>query len=235
MFQSGHRRYDQDNDPGAKGEDNWRYVREDYALRPVKPVLDGEPSYENIPQGLHDPTQPYWTDREVRRYAWWSVFAGACGHTYGENSVMQMHQPAEKGAYGVRTTWRQGLQAPGSSQMQYLKKLMLSRPYFERIPDPALIAGRNGTGHDYVIATRGQSYAFIYSWSGKAFYVRMHILSGRRIRAWWYNPRTGEAHEIGIFENRGIREFHPPGGPAPGNDWALVLDDASKHFGPPGA
>ena len=31
MFQSGHRRYDQDTTPGAKGEDNWKYVLEDYA------------------------------------------------------------------------------------------------------------------------------------------------------------------------------------------------------------
>jgi hypothetical protein len=45
MFQSGHRRYDQDDTPGAKGEANWRYVNEDYAKEPPKPTLDGEPSY----------------------------------------------------------------------------------------------------------------------------------------------------------------------------------------------
>ena len=93
MFQSGHRRYDQDDTPGAKGEANWRYVNEDYAKEPPKPTLDGEPSYENIPQGLHDPKQPYWTDMECRRYAYWSVFAGSAGHTYGNNAVMQMHKP----------------------------------------------------------------------------------------------------------------------------------------------
>jgi hypothetical protein len=63
MFQSGHRRYDQDTTAGAKGEDNWRYVREDYASQPVKPTIDGEPSYRGIPQGLHDPTQPFWVDK----------------------------------------------------------------------------------------------------------------------------------------------------------------------------
>ena len=79
MFQSGHQRYDQDTKSSKHfGEDNWRYVRDDYARQPAKPVLDGEPSYENIPQGLHDPSQPYWTAGDARRYAWWSVFAGAC-------------------------------------------------------------------------------------------------------------------------------------------------------------
>lgn len=235
MFQSGHRRYDQDTSPGAKGEDNWRYVREDYARRPVKPVLDGEPSYENIPQGLHDPKQPYWTANDVRRYAWWSVFAGSFGHTYGENSVMQMHKTGEKAGYGARTTWQEGINAPGSGQMQYLKALMLSRPYFERAPDESLVAGKNGTRHDYVIATRGESYAFVYTWSGKPFQVQMQKISGQKVRAWWYDPRTGKAREIGSFDNKGIRDFDPPGEPAPGNDWVLVLDDASKKFGSPGA
>jgi len=40
MFQSGHRRYDQDDTPQAKGEDSWRYVAEDYAKQPPKPALD---------------------------------------------------------------------------------------------------------------------------------------------------------------------------------------------------
>lgn len=59
-------------------------------MKPTKPVIDGEPSYENIPQGLHDPKEVLWKACDVRRYAYWSVFAGAFGHTYGNNSIMQM-------------------------------------------------------------------------------------------------------------------------------------------------
>ena len=58
MFQSGHKRYDQDTTGLHYGEDNWKYVNADYARIPVKPTLDGEPSYEGIPQGLHDTLQP---------------------------------------------------------------------------------------------------------------------------------------------------------------------------------
>src|SRR5690606_18692678 len=74
MFQSGHRRYDQDTASNSHrfGEDNWRYVQVEYNLKPVKPTLDGEPSYEGIPQGLHDPSEPFWTDRDSRRYGYWS-------------------------------------------------------------------------------------------------------------------------------------------------------------------
>jgi hypothetical protein len=235
MFQSGHRRYDQDDTPGAKGEDNWRYALEDYARSPAKPTIDGEPSYENLPQGLHDPKEPYWQDKDVRRYAWWSVFAGSFGHTYGENAIIQMHKPGQKGAYGVRSSWSEALDAPGAAQMQFVKNLMLSRPFLERIPDQSLVEGENGARYDYVAATRGKSYAFAYTWTGRPFQIRMGAISGKEVHAWWFDPRSGAAQEIGIFANSGTRDFNPPGEPAPGNDWVLVLDDVARRFDKPGA
>jgi hypothetical protein len=58
---------------------------------------------KEFPRGLHDPSQPYWTDNDVRRYAYWSVFSGACGFTYGNNAVMQFHRETDKEpAYGVK-------------------------------------------------------------------------------------------------------------------------------------
>ena len=32
---------------------------------------------EDIPKGLHDPNEERWQDYDVRRYAYWSVFAGS--------------------------------------------------------------------------------------------------------------------------------------------------------------
>jgi hypothetical protein len=237
MFQSGHQRYDQDTaSPRGFGEDNWRYVLDDYAKEPVKPVVDGEPSYEGIPQGLHDTSQPYWTDADCRRYAYWAVFAGAFGHTYGDNAVMQFYRPGiDKGSYGPRKPWSEAIQDPGSGEMQFLKLLMLSRPYFERVPDQSLIAGQNGTRRDYVIATRGASYLLAYTYTGKPFQIRTGAITGARVQAWWYSPRDGSARFLGAFANRGVRTFTPPGQPGDGNDWVLVLDDVSKQFPPPGA
>ena len=59
----------------------------EWLKKPVKPVLDGEPSYEGIPHGLHDTTLPRWKAKDVRRYGYWSVFAGAADYTYGDNAV----------------------------------------------------------------------------------------------------------------------------------------------------
>ncbi len=235
MFQSGHRRYDQDTSPRAKGEDNWKYVFEDYARQPPKPTVDGEPSYEGIPQGLHDPKQPRWKDHDARRYAYWSVFAGAFGHTYGNNSVMQMRKSAEpNAAYGAGKTWAEAIDDPGAGQMRHLKNLMLSRPYFERVNDDGAIVSGNGAKYERVTATRGRGYLFAYSFLGSPFRVRMGVISGKRVKAWWYDPRTGEARLSGTLPNEGVREFKPPQAAGPGSDWVLVLDDSAQPFGPPG-
>jgi hypothetical protein len=225
MFQSGHRRYDQDTIGLCYGEDNWKYVVNDYGKIPIKPTLDGEPSYEGIPQGLHDPAQPYWTDSDVRRYAYWSVFAGGCGFTYGNNAIMQFHKEGDlESSYGVKDNWHAALDAPGASQMRYLKQLMLSRPYFERIPAQDLIAGKQGERYDYLAATKGRDYAFIYTCNGNTMNIdleKMHLTS---IKALWYNPRNGALTKMGTYKAKGIKTFDPPGEKVNGNDWVLILD-----------
>jgi hypothetical protein len=118
--------------------------------------------------------------------------------------------------------------------MRWVKNLLLSRPYFERIHDQSVVAGTNGTRYDYVIATRGKDYLFAYVYTGRPFKIRMGAIGGSKVRGWWYDPRTGEAREIGVFDNKGEREFTPPGTPANGNDRVLVLDNASSNFAPPG-
>lgn len=238
MFQSGHRRYDQVRKEQAsfwKGEDGWRFVEEDLAMKPQKPTLDAEPIYESIPQGLHDPNEPFWDANHVRRYAYWAVFAGAFGHTYGHNAVMQMHMPgARKGSYGVREVWSDAIAAPGARQVPYLKRLMLSRPVFERIPDQGLVAGVNGEKYERVIATRGKSYALLYTFTGRPFKVQMGRISGGTVTAWWFDPRNGTASRIGAVPNKEVATFTPPGAPGAGNDWVLVLDDAAAGFAMPG-
>lgn len=227
MFQSGHRRYDQDTAAGDKkyGEDNWKYVAVDYNKKPIKPVIDGEPSYEGIPQGLHDTLEPFWKDSDVRRYAYWSVFAGACGYTYGHNAVMQMHKHGDgRGVYGVREFWETAINAPGAGQMVHLKKLIYSRSYADRVPDQTLVADNSGTGYQRLLATRGKDYAFIYTYTGRKIPVSMGRLAGNRVKASWYDPRTGSTSEIGVYPNKGVMVFDPPGEEQNGNDWVLVID-----------
>ena len=228
MVQSGHRRYDQDTaktEPKNFGEDNWRYMNDDWAMNPVKPTIDGEPSYEGIPEGLHDITEPRWEAEDVRRYGYWSVFAGAFGYTYGQNSVMQMHSKTDEGsAYGSDELWTSAIDAPGAGQMHFIKDLLLSRDgYFERVPDQSMIA-ENGEKYDRLLATRTNKYAFVYNYTGREMKINMGKIDGEKVKASWFDPRTGEETVIGEFDNTGVQTFKPAGEKKDGNDWVLILD-----------
>lgn len=226
-FQSGHRTYAQDTSKKdlKYGEDNWRYVETDYNLSPIKPTLDAEPSYEKIPYGLHDTKLPRWTAADVRRYGYWSVFAGACGYTYGDNDVMQMHKPTDKdSAYGSKGYWYNSINDPGARQMIYLKKLMLSRPYLDRVPDQSLIADNNGNKYNRLIATRGKNYAFVYTYTGREMNINADQLEGTKLKASWFNPRNGQTATIGTFAKAKTIKFKPPGKVSNGNDWVLIID-----------
>jgi len=226
MFQSGHRRYDQDTTGLAYGEDNWRYAVDDYSRMPVKPTLDGEPSYEGIPQGLHDTTQPYWTDKEVRRYAYWSVFSGCCGFTYGHSAIMQFYKTTDgKPGYGAKEFWNTAINAPGALQMKYLKQLMLSKPYFERVPANELLADKQGERYDYIAVTQGDEYVFAYTWNGRDIPLSLQKLPGEEYKASWFDPQTGTSTRTGIYKNTGVTIFDPPGEKESGNDWVLVLEE----------
>lgn len=203
MFQSGHRRYDQctlgtwdDTDsPAYYGEDNWRYVENAHNACD-KPVLDGEPSYEWIVQGLHDMSQPYWTAKDIRRYAYWSVFAGACGHTYGDNAVMQFYTYGHEGVnYGAVCEWYEAIHHEGSGQMTHLKKLMESVDFTSGVPDDGLILEGQRKQHDRIAVFTGNDYLFAYDYSGNEFTLNTSQYNGAQM--WWMSPVTGVQSYIG--------------------------------------
>ncbi len=235
MFQSGHRRYGQRMGnkeypiPDGTEEDVWMYVDSATVAAPLKPVLDGEPSYEDIPQGLHSPDEPLWTDRDVRRYAYWSVFAGSCGHTYGHNAIMQFVRPGIEGAYfadGDAKPWWRALDDPGRRQMKHLKHLMLAFPYFDRVAD-SLIVRDNGVRYDRLLATRGTDYLMVYNHTGRPMTLDLTRISGSEKQLWWMNPSDGSLHYIGRRSD-GIVSLPSPA--AEGDDLVIIATDASASY-----
>jgi hypothetical protein len=220
---------------------NFRLVGDDFARTPAKPTLDLEPGYENITDGLvrDNPNAPRLGAADVRRSAYLAVLAGAAGHTYGNGEVYEFWSTNEGRAmpgWGASLDWRQSLQLPGSGQMQYVRRLIESRPMLVRVPDQTLIAGAvSESATERVEAARGSdgSYAFIFTASGRPFTVDLTKLSGEKLRGWWYDPRTGKAEPLGEWPREGSRQFTPPSG-GEGKDWVLVLDDSSRGFAPPG-
>ena len=238
-FQSGHRKYGQRMGnkeypiPDSTEEDNWMYVDSTWAYKPIKPVLDDEPSYEDIPKGLHDANEARWQDYDVRRYAYWSVFAGSCGHTYGHNVIMQMLKPGYPTGYGSDGTvkaWYQGLEDPGYNQMQYLSDLMLSFPYFERIPDQSIIVGKNGMKYDRLIATRGKDYLMVFNYNSNFMKIDLRKISGKKKLLWWFNPSDGAISFIGTADNTIITMSPQIEKTDKINDRVLIAIDAEKNY-----
>lgn len=226
MFQSGHRRTGQhrgeQHDPGDFEEANWRYVDEALAARPLRPVIDGEPSYEGIPQGLHDPTEPRWDDRAVRRYAYWSVFHGAAGHTYGNNSIMQFYEPGLEPAYSCDKPWREALEDPGFGQMRHLTALMKGmngfmsrRPAREAVLDRGTEADA-GDGHLAAIAS--DSCLMVYNYTGRPMRIDVSGVAGSEKEIAEFNPADGGRRFVGVTTGR-VVEYSP----TEGRDCVLII------------
>jgi hypothetical protein len=212
---------------------SWLRISKDYERTPVKPVMDGEPLYEDHPLAFRARDHGYSFDAHVRQRAYWDVFSGAFGHTYGNHSVWQMYAPGRRPINGPLLYWYEAIHRPGAAQMQYVRVLIESRPMLSRVPDQSIVVDALD-GADRIAATRGDGYLFVYSGQGRRFTVNMGKISGEKVKGYWYNPRTGTATAIDTFENTGTREFVPPA-EGFGADWVLVLDDAAKKFPPPGA
>lgn len=219
MVQSGHKDYAQDST--GYGEDNWRYIADALAMKKRKPILDGEIIYEDIPHGLKDTTAIRWTAADVRRYAYWSVFAGACGVTYGHNSVMQFYEPGDKDiSFSPHITWEEALNAEGAKQMYYLKTLMQGR-MFDRTNAVDMVIDQ-GTRYNYVAAVSGKHYALFYTCNGRTFTVNGSLLEKKKVQASWFNPRNGLRVPAVWTVVNGNYCFHPS--VSSGNNSDVVLE-----------
>ncbi len=220
---------------GHKDRGSWNSITEDYQRIPTKPVIDGEPLYEDHPINFDPMKFGFSSDWHIRRLAYWHLFAGACGHTYGCHNIWQMFAPGRHPISWAHRYWYESLDMWGASDMTHVRNLMLSRPFVTRIPDQSLIASDVGGGDGRLSATRDESgsYAFVYIPLGTPVKVNLDTLSGKTIKVWWYDPRHGTAVKVGTFPKQGFKEFIPPI-KGKGNDWVLVLDDAAKKYPIPG-
>jgi hypothetical protein len=117
-------------------------------------------------------------------------------------------------------------------QMGHLRRLMESLPDpLNRIPDQSLLADQPGIGTRHIAVTRDARgrYALAYSPSGNPFPLRLDGLAGERLRAAWFDPREGTCRVFSGIACSGTLEFTPPT-EGEGQDWVLVLNDASRNF-----
>jgi hypothetical protein len=205
----------------------------DYQKKPVKPTFDGEPRYEDHPCDWKPEILGWFDEADVRQAAYWNLFSGGFGHTYGCHAIWQMLAPGREPVGYARHSWEADLDLPGAADMINVRRLMESRPMTERVPAQELVTNDYMPETDYIVATKGKNYAFVYIPTGWEASINLDKLGWAQSVAWWYNPRTGEATKLKEFANKGIQQFKTENG-GRGNDWVLVLDNKEKGWGAPG-
>ena len=191
-----------------------------YSKEPPMPVLVGETCYEgHMQQGFGD-TQ--------RRIFWQSILNGAAGHTYGAAGIWHASVEGDPGcasaAFGGKkvydwTTWKEGMNYPGSTELGLAKKLLEQYRWSRFEPHPewtapgCYAAGIPGEVR-FIYHPRGR----IYDWSGTAV---KGLEPGVSYSAFYFDPATGRRFDQGIiYSDTGA--FKTKEIPSP-QDWVLVM------------
>lgn len=181
---------------------------------PVRPALCGEACYEGHMQTNF---------QDLQRHLFWSfMLSGAAGHTYGAAGVWHAGVDGDPGIDPVYdwTTWREGMNYPGSTQLGLGKRLLERYPWsrFEVHPEWAeedcFAAGIPGKVRFIYRPKRG-----LYDWKGV---VVKGLEPDVRYAGFYFDPATGRRFDQGVI--------HAPAGdyvsrrlPSP-QDWLLVLE-----------
>jgi hypothetical protein len=214
---------------------------------PAKPVVDLEPAYEHITDGLVQvaPGVRLVTDADVRRQAYQAVFAGAAGHAYGCAEVYEFHTDQRgKARWTVGAHWKVALGFAGSGQLKHLRSAMEQLPMSGRIPDQTLIGAdpavdvaqrrraiRNATGDRvYIYLPVGGTVKLVQAVLDALLAEdpsRVPDWGSAAWRAAWLDPRTGSLADAVARTPAGDPEesrswVSPTEGY--GQDWVLVLE-----------
>jgi hypothetical protein len=221
----------------CSADPNYELVAKDYALTPVKPTLDMEARYESHPD--RNDMKVRMDAHQAREAAYWAVLSGAAGHGYGCNDIWQMADDTKIEStldYSFpllppTANWYVAMDLDGAFGIEFMRKLLELRPWHTMVPDQSVIAAGQGDGENHIRAARAEDSSFILAYSpmGSSISIHMDRISGKTIKAQWYNPRLGIFTLIGEYANTGVRIF---GTPFQGTqyDWVLILEDAGMRY-----
>ena len=213
---------------GAHDHDNGMFIEHDYALEPAKPTIDGEARYEMLPVGFyytHASRYDRFDDYDTRQAAYWALFAGACGHTYGHNSVFQFWAPEREPEFWVNIPWYDSLDTPGAFQMGLVRRLFETYFFQDLVPAQDIIMDGPATGGAKIRAMRSKqnTLALIYSPRGESFSIDRSLFKPKHIKESWYDPRYGATYTVHRATTLSFQTYTPPTSGRE-NDWILIIE-----------
>lgn len=226
MLQSGHGEIPRNFDLVAK-----EYFRKENGIWRTMPVWDGEPAYEAMPNGF-----PNFTARHgswmVRKRAYWALFAGAFGHTYGHCNMWCSVGQKELNHFS-HNTWYDALHSEGSVQIKYLRDFLEAFPLAECVPCQEVVISEETCMEDHVQAIRHKDGAFLCAYLPSGGECRLAIdgadkgYAGRLCYGTWFDPRTGTCSEVFELNNDKAMLFTAPAC-GPEKDYVLILTAEEK-------
>lgn len=222
MFQSGH----------SSIAKEYNYVLDGKKSGIKRPIINGESRYENIMDRFWENKDYGWLDdADVRVSAYWSMLSGAAGYTYGCNDIWQMYDINREPNINARTDWKTSLGLPGSSQMKYMKEILTIFPWQKMELNQSLILNDNPENESYMLSAIGDDNNFIIAYTpvGKSVKIDLTKMNSERVKAYWFNPRSGKILHIGNFETKIPYEFKP-WSYGRGSDFLLLLLDIDSSF-----
>lgn len=167
------------------------------ARKPAMPALIGEYCYEGHMQTAF---------QDVQRYVFWaSMLSGSAGLTYGAAGVWHAGVEGNPGVANVYdwTTWKEGMNYPGSTQLGIGKKLLEQYPWVRFEPHPewteagSFAAGIPETVRFVYMPRRG-----VYNWTGP---VVLNLERDVPYHAFFFDPARGTRFDAGQVINPGPR------------------------------
>ncbi len=162
-------------------------VHADTCLQPIRPVVLGEPAYEDGPEYPLGPITP----PVVRRQAWWTLMAGGF-FTYGQNQMWRM----EPG-------WTDTFDTPGALAMSAFRAIAELRPWASMIPDQGFFAedtASAGRTLNTAMRTRDRTGAMLYLSTQCHVLLYLDRIAAPRVRATWFDPRDGTMLDGGEYD-----------------------------------
>lgn len=206
----------------------------------MRPVWDGEPAYEMMITTFPPVNESYHGTWMVRCRAYFSMFSGSFGHTYGHASVWCSIGEKERGIM-TKYSWYEALQSEGSTQMKFLRQIMEDLALMTCVPASGKAVGQDGSeemnSHVAVCVNPSGKFVCLYLPSGGSVTLDLNELPIRLdvknncIFGWWRNPSDGKFYDSGCkiveeplkvpTESGKVALSAPSAGEE--KDWVLIL------------
>jgi hypothetical protein len=159
------------------------------------PVMIGEYCYEGHMQTAF---------QDVQRYVFWgTMLSGSAGLTYGAAGVWHASVESDPGTANVYdwTTWKEGMNFPGSTQLGLGKKLLEQYPWARFEPHPEWAeAGAFAAGIPGEVRFIYQPRRGTYNWNGV---VVKGLERDVPYHGFYFNPGNAKRYDLGTFISAG--------------------------------